>query len=105
MREKKDISEEDYHSFYKTITKDSDNPLAYTHFSAEGEIEFKAILYVPSSASFDLYDNYYAQKSALKLYVRRVLISDDFEELMPKYLNFVKGVVDSDDLPLNVSRE
>jgi len=105
MREKKDITEEMYQSFYKTITKDADNPLSYAHFSAEGEIEFKAILYIPGSASFDLYDNYYGQKSSLKLYVRRVLISEDFEELMPKYLNFVKGVVDSDDLPLNVSRE
>lgn len=105
MREKKDITEEEYQNFYKTITKDVDNPIAYTHFSAEGEIEFKAILYIPSAASFDLYDNYYGQSSALKLYVRRVLISEDFEDLMPKYLNFIKGVVDSDDLPLNVSRE
>jgi heat shock protein beta len=105
MREKATISEEEYHGFYKTITKDSDNPLAYTHFSAEGEIEFKAILYIPSSANFDLYDNYYGQSSSLKLYVRRVLISDDFSDLMPKYLNFVRGIVDSDDLPLNVSRE
>jgi len=105
MREKKDITELEYQSFYKTITKDVDNPIAYTHFSAEGEIEFKAILYIPSAASFDLYDNYYGQSSALKLYVRRVLISEDFEDLMPKYLNFIKGVVDSDDLPLNVSRE
>jgi len=105
MREKKDITEEEYQGFYKTITKDVDNPIAYTHFSAEGEIEFKAILYIPSAASFDLYDNYYGQSSALKLYVRRVLISEDFEDLMPKYLNFIKGVVDSDDLPLNVSRE
>jgi len=78
MREKKDITEEEYNGFYKTITKDTDNPIAYTHFSAEGEIEFKAILYIPSSASFDLYDNYYGQSSALKLYVRRVLISEDF---------------------------
>merc|ERR1711957_364732 len=105
MREKSTISEEEYHGFYKTITKDADNPLAYTHFSAEGEIEFKAILYIPSSANFDLYDNYYGQSSSLKLYVRRVLISDDFSDLMPKYLNFVRGIVDSDDLPLNVSRE
>lgn len=105
MRPKEDLTEENYHNFYKTITKDADNPIAYSHFSAEGEIEFKAILYIPGSASFDLYDNYYGRKSSLKLYVRRVLISEDFEELMPKYLNFVKGVVDSDDLPLNVSRE
>merc|ERR1711957_326992 len=105
MRPKEELTEEMYNSFYKTITKDADNPIAYSHFSAEGEIEFKAILYIPGNASFDLYDNYYGRKSSLKLYVRRVLISEDFEELMPKYLNFVKGVVDSDDLPLNVSRE
>jgi len=78
MREKKDITEEEYQNFYKTITKDVDNPLAYTHFSAEGEIEFKAILYIPSSATFDMYDNYYGSNSALKLYVRRVLIAEDF---------------------------
>merc|ERR1711957_884561 len=105
MRPKEELTEDMYNSFYKTITKDADNPIAYSHFSAEGEIEFKAILYIPGNASFDLYDNYYGRKSSLKLYVRRVLISEDFEELMPKYLNFVKGVVDSDDLPLNVSRE
>merc|ERR1711957_838781 len=103
MRPKEELTEDMYNSFYKTITKDADNPIAYSHFSAEGE--FKAILYIPGNASFDLYDNYYGRKSSLKLYVRRVLISEDFEELMPKYLNFVRGVVDSDDLPLNVSRE
>lgn len=105
MREKAEISDEEYNGFYKTISRDAEDPLAYSHFSAEGEIEFKAILYIPSNAPFDMYDNYYGQKSSLKLYVRRVLISEDFEELMPKYLNFIKGVVDSDDLPLNVSRE
>jgi len=105
MREKGEISDEEYNGFYKTISRDAEDPLAYSHFSAEGEIEFKAILYIPSNAPFDMYDNYYGSKSSLKLYVRRVLISEDFEELMPKYLNFVKGVVDSDDLPLNVSRE
>lgn len=105
LRDSADITEDEYNGFYKTITKDADNPIAYTHFTAEGEIVFKAILYIPATAPFDLFENYYAKSSALKLYVRRVLITDSYDELMPKYLSFVKGVVDSDDLPLNVSRE
>ena len=105
MRGKDDITEEEYAGFYKTITKDTNDPLAHTHFSAEGEIEFKSILYIPGEAPYDLYENYYGKSSALKLYVRRVLITEEFDELMPRYLNFVKGIVDSDDLPLNVSRE
>ena len=104
-RSKDEITEEEYLNFYKTITKDPEEPLAYTHFRAEGEIDFKSILYVPSSAPFDLFENYYGKSAALKLYVRRVLITEEFEDLMPRYLNFIKGVVDSDDLPLNVSRE
>lgn len=105
MREKAEITPREYDDFYKTITKDHQAPLTHTHFSAEGEIEFKAILYIPTEAPNDLFENYYGKSAALKLYVRRVLITEEFEELMPRYLNFIKGVVDSDDLPLNVSRE
>merc|ERR1712086_1104867 len=72
---------------------------------AEGEVEFKSILFVPSSAPPDMYDQYYQKNAQLRLYVRKVLITDEFEDLVPRYLNFLKGVVDSDDLPLNVSRE
>lgn len=105
MRGKEQIEEREYNEFYKTIARDHQDPLTHSHFSAEGEIDFKAILYVPQNAPYNLYENYYGKSSALKLYVRRVLITEEFEDLMPRYLNFVKGVVDSDDLPLNVSRE
>lgn len=105
MREKSDIEEREYNEFYKTIAKDHQDPMSVTHFSAEGEIEFKSILYIPTEAPYDLFENYYGKSASLKLYVRRVLITEEFEELMPRYLNFIKGVVDSDDLPLNVSRE
>merc|ERR1712086_468025 len=105
LRAKEDVTEEEYNEFYKSISKDYLDPLAYTHFNAEGEIEFKSILFLPKKAPFDMMDNYHTKKSEVKLFVRRVLIADKFEELLPRYLNFVRGVVDSDDLPLNVSRE
>merc|ERR1711920_1207300 len=105
LRAKEDVTEEEYHEFYKSISKDYLDPLAYTHFNAEGEIEFKSILFLPKKAPFDMMDNYWTKKSEVKLYVRRVLVAEKFEELLPRYLNFVRGVVDSDDLPLNVSRE
>lgn len=105
MRGKDQIEDREYNEFYKTISKDHQDPLTHSHFSAEGEIDFKSILYIPQNAPYNLYENYYGKSSALKLYVRRVLITEEFEDLMPRYLNFVKGVVDSDDLPLNVSRE
>merc|ERR1712056_6879 len=105
VRNKEDVTEEEYTEFYKSISKDYLDPLAYTHFNAEGEIEFKSILFLPKKAPFDMMDNYWSKKSEVKLFVRRVLVAEKFDELLPRYLNFVRGVVDSDDLPLNVSRE
>merc|ERR1712087_881454 len=105
LRAKEDVTEEEYTEFYKSISKDYLDPLAYTHFNAEGEIEFKSILYLSKKAPFDMMDNYWQKKSEVKLFVRRVLVAEKFDELLPRYLNFVRGVVDSDDLPLNVSRE
>merc|ERR1712061_678699 len=105
LRAKEDVTEEEYNEFYKSISKDYLDPLAYTHFNAEGEIEFKSILFLPKKAPMDMMDNYWTKKSEVKLYVRRVLVAEKLEELLPRYLNFVRGVVDSDDLPLNVSRE
>merc|ERR1711990_944146 len=105
LRAKEDVTEEEYNEFYKGISKDYLDPLAYTRFNAEGEIEFKSILFLPKKAPFDMMDNYWQKKSEVKLYVRRVLVAEKFDELLPRYLNFVRGVVDSDDLPLNVSRE
>merc|ERR1711972_504547 len=104
-RAKEDVTEEEYNEFYKSISKNYLDPLAYTHFNAEGEIEFKSILYLPKKAPFDMMDSYWQKKSEVKLFVRRVLVAEKFEDLLPKYLNFARGVVDSDDLPLNVSRE
>ncbi|CAF4924861.1 unnamed protein product [Rotaria sp. Silwood1] len=105
QRKSADVSEEEYHAFYKSFAKDSEAPMIYSHFTAEGEVTFKSILYVPKAAPFDLFSNYNKKTDAIKLYVRRVFITDNFEEMMPKYLSFIRGVVDSDDLPLNVSRE
>merc|ERR1711939_1034173 len=105
LRAKEDVTEEEYNEFYKGLSRDYLDPLAYTHFNAEGEIEFKSILFLPKKAPFDMMDNYWTKKSEVKLYVRRVLVAEKFEDLLPRYLNFVRGVVDSDDLPLNVSRE
>lgn len=106
QRPAKEVEEDEYKAFYKTFSKDSDDPLAHIHFTAEGEVTFKSILFVPTSAPRGLFDEYGSKKNDyIKLFVRRVFITDDFNDMMPKYLNFVKGVVDSDDLPLNVSRE
>jgi heat shock protein beta len=105
IRNKKEIKKEEYDAFYKSLTKDNDAPFSYEHGSLEGEVNFKYIIYIPDKRPHDLYDNYYQKNSAMRLYVRRVMVSENFEEIVPKYLNFIKGVVDSDDLPLNVSRE
>ncbi|GAA5161814.1 molecular chaperone HtpG [Viridibacterium curvum] len=102
-RSKNDISEDDYKAFYKHVSHDYEDPVAWSHAKVEGRHEYTQLLYVPKRAPFDLYDR--TPRHGLKLYVRRVFIMDDAEKLLPHYLRFVRGVVDSADLPLNVSRE
>ncbi len=102
-RSKNDITEEEYNEFYKHVSHDFEAPLAYTHSRVEGKQEYISLLYVPSKAPFDLYDR--ERRQGIKLYVKRVFIMEDDEKLMPQYLRFVRGVIDSADLPLNVSRE
>ena len=102
-RAKNDIAEEEYQEFYKHVSHDFENPLVWSHNRVEGNQEYISLLYVPSKAPFDLYDR--ERSHGIKLYVKRVFILEDAEKLMPQYLRFVRGVIDSADLPLNVSRE
>ncbi|MCI0401329.1 MAG: molecular chaperone HtpG [Gammaproteobacteria bacterium] len=102
-RSKKEITEEEYNEFYKHVAHDFEAPLAYVHNKVEGKMEYTSLLFIPSRAPFDLWDR--EHRHGIKLYVRRIFIMDDAEQLMPAYLRFARGVVDSNDLPLNVSRE
>merc|ERR1739844_362965 len=104
-RKPDDIEQGEYDEFYKSITKDTNGPLTHTHFIAEGAVTFKSLMFIPVQQPSESFNKYGQKKDSIKLYVRRVFITDDFQDMMPNYLSFVRGVVDSDDLPLNVSRE
>lgn len=104
-RKPNDVKDEEYTEFYKSLTKDTSEPLTHTHFIAEGEVTFKSLLYIPKIQPSESFNRYGTKADNIKLFVRRVFITDEFNDMMPNYLNFIRGIVDSDDLPLNVSRE
>ncbi|KXJ75344.1 endoplasmin [Aedes albopictus] len=104
-RKPNDVTDDEYTEFYKSLTKDTSDPLTHTHFVAEGEVTFKSLLFIPKVQPSESFNKYGTKSDNIKLYVRRVFITDEFNDMMPNYLNFIRGVVDSDDLPLNVSRE
>lgn len=104
-RKPADVKQEEYNEFYKALTKDTSDPLTQSHFIAEGEVTFRSLLFIPKANPAESFNKYGEKSDNIKLYVRRVFITDEFNDMIPKYLSFIRGIVDSDDLPLNVSRE
>ena len=105
VRTRSEITPKEYKEFYRNVYKDTSDPLSYSHFTAEGEAEFTSLIFIPERAPYDQFEKFYEKKSEVKLYVRKVLVNDEFEDLLPKYLNFLRTLVDSNSLPLNVARE